>query len=177
MFVKPAIPWGVFLIFIMVSMMVTWFALDEGEIRQEKSLFGHYYLGDEITTPTVTLTVHGVRSDAKGTGPLVPKKGYEFIIADVTFQNNTEKPFDLAPLLFFHIKDDTGKVYNVTAVPTQTNQLSGPVLPHDKVREEIGFEVIKDAKEPVLYFETGRRDYPVIAVDLDKKSFWDFVGF
>jgi hypothetical protein len=76
---------------------------------------------------------------------------------------------EMIPLLYFYIKDGAGNVYHPTAAPIMTDQLTGPLLPGETVREEIGFEVPQNIDHPVLYFERGTPGHPVIAVDLISK--------
>ena len=45
----------------------------------------------------------------------------------------------------------------MAVTPLDTETFGGPMLPHDTVRQEMAFEVQKDAKNLVLYFETGGR--------------------
>lgn len=45
----------------------------------------------------------------------------------------------------------------MAVAPLDTKIFGGPILPHDTVKQEMAFEVQKDAKNLVLYFETGGR--------------------
>ena len=165
-FLEPKIPYGVFIVIIIILLLVIWFGNIKGNEIKLLGLIDIHRIGDNINTPNFSVNVSSLRRDSVGGGPLVPKPGYEFIVPTISVQNMTDEPIDFIPLLFFYIKDSEGNVYNVTSVPSQTNQLSGPILAHDKLKEEIGFEIPKTAKGLKLYFEPGTTKY-VVVVDLE----------
>ena len=177
-FIKPTVPWGVFFAFIFIAMGITWYGFTKGSQKQETNLLERHVLGEEIVNREVFFTVHSVRHDSKGAGPLVPKKGNEFLGVMFTLYNNSNKSFDFAPLLHFHVKDDAGNIYGVVAIPNSTEQLPGSISPHDKLREEVGFEVPKNARGLTLYFDphfdSSSLDPSIITVDLSSGGFWDF---
>jgi len=171
-FTQPKVSFGVFLLFIALSVGVTWFAGAVGEKEQRSNLLATHGIGEKIQTRELTLSVEGVRRDEIGAGPLVPRAGYEFIIPTITLKNTSEKPFDLIPLLYFHIKDNKGNVYNVVAIPSDSAELSGKIPPHDMIREEIGFEVIKGAQGLLLHFDPGTFDQQTVVVNLEQNNSW-----
>jgi len=164
LFVSPRIPAGVCILFVFFAMGITWYATTLSSRQQPAPLSST--LGETVALPGIDLVVESVRRDAHGTGPLVPRPGYEFVITTVTITNTSERPFELIPLLSFHVKDAAGNVYSVAAVPSESNQLSGPLLPHDKIREEIGFEVLKDAPDLRMVFEPGTPAHDVALINL-----------
>lgn len=87
--------------------------------------------------------------------PFVPHQGNTFIIPTVVITNLSSTTRDLIPTLSLYIKDIDGNIYNMAVAPLMTEQFGGPMLPHDKIRQEIAFEVKKGAKGLVFYFETG----------------------
>lgn len=107
-----------------------------------------------IETP-VRAEVHGVRLDATGHEPLVPRQGYHFVIVDTSIVNDSDTTIDVAPLLNLYIKDSEGFMYAETGVPTRTEMRSGALLAHDSLREEIGFMVKDGATGLKLYYEPG----------------------
>lgn len=166
---KPKVSFGVFIFFLIVAIVITAYAVSWGTQDRQSAHRASSQIGKEIIAGDIALTVHGVRRDSVGGGPLIPQKGNEFLITMLTVRNLGSKPFELIPLLQFHIKDSAGNIYNVTAVPTPGNQLSGPLSPHDLVREELGFEVPRGINDPMLYFESEQK---VFVVDLKKAKFW-----
>ncbi|MBI5817260.1 MAG: DUF4352 domain-containing protein [Candidatus Yonathbacteria bacterium] len=167
-FTQPKISFGVFLLFIALSVCVTWFATTTGGREQRSNLSIVHRIGEQIQTDTLALSVESVRRDEIGAGPLAPKAGYEFIVPTITLKNTSETSFDLIPLLYFHIKDNKGNVYNVVAIPSESNQLSGPILPYDMIREEIGFEVAKGAEGLTLHFDPGTHNQKSAVIDLNR---------
>lgn len=166
---EPRVSIGMFVLFIALAIIVTRGALISGGKARESILRTPYHIGEEAVINDLSIEVHSVRRDSVGGGPLTPRSGYEFVIPTVTIKNNGSKPFEFIPLFNFHIKDGAGNVYNVAAVVSEGNQLSGPVPPHDAVREEIGFEVAKGATDLALYFDSGGLDRTIIVIDLNKK--------
>lgn len=171
-FTRPKISLGVFLLFITLSLCVGWFAATTGDKEQRSNLSLVHRIGEQVQTNELTLSVESVRHDETGAGPLTPRAGYEFIIPTITLKNTSETSFDLIPLLYFHVKDTAGNVYTIVAIPSESNQLSGPILPHDMIREEIGFEVAKDAQGLSLYFDPGTQNQQTVVIDLEKEQPW-----
>ncbi len=169
---EPRISPAVFLFFIFFTIGVTWYAETRWNNERDANLFMHYQLGEEVRTPDLSFTVEKFRLDPQGAGPLTPRAGHEFIIPTIILKNNADKPFDFIPLLALYVKDAPGTVYPIVAVPSEGSQLSGPLLPHDILREEVGFEVPSGASNLVLYFEAGGPDRRIIAVSLENKTFW-----
>lgn len=167
---EPRVSIGMFTFFVILAIVVTRGALISGEKAKESMLRMPYYLGEEVKLNDLSIQVHSVRRDQVGGGPLTPRKGYEFVIPTITLRNNSNKAFDLIPLFNFHIKDGEGNVYNVAAVISQGNQLSGPIPPHDAVREEVGFEVAQGAHDLALYFEVGDTEHTIAVINLEKKK-------
>ena len=123
-------------------------------------------IGTRVVHPTVALTVHGVRNDVIGAGPLTPRKDTRFVIVDLSLENLASTTLDVAPILNFHIKDSAGWVYNSVAVPSMHEMLSGALLPGDILREEIGFEVATSATGLRLFYEPGRNEEGQFIIDL-----------
>ena len=172
MLLKPKISPAVFLLFIFLAVGVTWYAETRGKQEREMNLFSHYGLGEEIRAGDVSFTVEKFRRDPQGAGPLTPRAGHEFIIPTIILKNGAEKSFDFIPLLSLYVRDIVGTAYRVVAVPSEGNQLSGPILPHDILREEVGFEVPSEASGLVLYFEAGGPDRRIISVSLENQTLW-----
>jgi uncharacterized membrane protein (DUF485 family) len=132
------------------------------------SQVGTGMIGERVTGYGIALTVHSVRYDDVGAGPLVPRPGYRFAIVDVTLENLTDQGFDFAPFLHFHVRDSDNHVYRMAVVPSESEQWSGKFLAKDMLREEIGFEVADEAKELRLYFEPGIGEQGILVVSLGK---------
>lgn len=149
-----------------MSSGISWQFSIRGVSLREAIVADRYHLGEEINSGGLSLVVESVRRDDKGSGPLKPIEGNEYVIVKINLKNNTSKSFDFIPLLFFHLKDSAGNVYESTAVPTDGAQLSGALLPQDSIREDIGFEVPKKTGNLVLYFEPGTPGKPTLSIDL-----------
>jgi hypothetical protein len=167
---KPKVSLGVFLMFVAIAMFGGWFAAVRGWNERQSNLLEKYAIGDEVYTDTLTFSVEGMRRDVRGTGPLSPRPGYEFIIPTINLVNTSADYFDFIPLLYLHIKDREGNVYNVAAVPTEGSQFAGVIPPRGVLREEIGFEVARGAEGLSLYFDPGTNGQKFVIVDLEEGS-------
>jgi hypothetical protein len=136
-------------------MGVAWYGAVLGIHKSIPAVSGIAPLGTEVYTDIASLRVESVREDPVGVLPFTPPEGFTFVIPTLIITNRTEKDFQLLPSLTLYIKDDEGNVYNVAMAPVEGNQFGGPLLPHDKDRQELGFLVSKKAKGLVLYFEAG----------------------
>ncbi len=170
---KPKISGVVFLLFIVFAIGVTWYAGTFGREQRNTNLFVEHSLGEEVRAENLSFLVEKLRYDPQGAGPLLPRPGYEFLIPTIVINNTGDKVFDFIPLLSLYVKDASGNVYSETAVISEGNVLSGPISPHDILREEVGFEVPKNASGLVLYFEPGGADRKIIAVNLGNHTFWE----
>jgi hypothetical protein len=163
---KPRISIATFLLFLLLALSVPLFSAWLAARYRESISLPTYSIGQEIRTDTLTATVNGFRRDTSGDGSFAPKAGHEFAIVNLTFKNDTATSIELVPLLHVHLRDAAGRVYQVSPVPSDTNQWSGTLLPHDLIREDIGFEVIKSSPAFVLYIETGYPKREIVAVNI-----------
>lgn len=169
-FTVPKISLGVFALFLVATIFITWFSLIIGYQTKRTDLAEHQQIGETIVASGMTFVVESVRRDMVGAGPLAPRPGYEFVIPTISITNTGAVPIELAPLLHFHVRDREGNVYVVAAIPSEGSQFSGTILPGDTLREELGFEVAQDASDLTLYFEPGLTDRSMFAVDLTPRS-------
>ena len=169
LFAKPRVPYGLFFIGIVLAALMGYAAVELGRYAPQSPATvpaTHFAVGGTIETDGVAVSVDSFRFDTKGYPGFTPMPGYEFLIPTVTVTNNLATNLELIPLIYFYVKDSAGNIYHVTAVPAASDQLTGPILPGEKAREEIGFEVPVGVDHPALYFERGTAGHPVIAIDL-----------
>ena len=165
-FFRPSISFAVLLSVSIIAMSLTWNVANTRLIQKSLAERGVAPLGTEVTTDIMSLRVESVREDPVGALPFVPHEGNTFIIPTVVIENRSTTTRDLIPTLALYIKDSDGNLYNMAVAPLLTEQFGGPVLPHDKIRQEMAFEVKKSAKHLVFYFETAGR---VMAENLEKE--------
>jgi hypothetical protein len=168
LFTRPRVPFGLFFIGVVLAAAVGYAAVEIEQYAPPPVAISsaHFAVGDTIEADGVAVSVENFRYDTTGYPGFTPMPGYEFLIPTVDITNDLATNLELIPLVYFYVKDSAGNVYHVTAVPTATDQLTGPILPGEKVREEIGFEVPLGIDHPALYFERGTVGHPVIAIDL-----------
>ena len=169
---SPRIPLWIFILFVLLSFFLMWTAVRTALMR-EFDVRSTHFIGEHVRAHDISFVVNSVRRDEAGIPPLTPRAGNEFAIVDFTLTNETDNPVELVPQLHFYLKSDDGQVYQVTPVPG-TNQWSGVLLAHDKIKEEVGFEVPQHIGHLRLYVETGTPVREVIVIDLSSKpsKFW-----
>ena len=168
-FLAPKVSYGLFAVGLALMAIASYAAVEMGQsLRESVSASRHYTIGEVASIQRVSLTVESVRYDAQGDGYIAPKPGRQFLMPTIYVKNGLPTNFELIPLLYFYLKDGKGNVYNTTVGPIHGNQLAGPILPYEGVREEIAFDVPNDIVYPSLYFERGTADHAVGAIDL-----WD----
>lgn len=111
-------------------------------------------VGQTIVLDGVSLTVTSPRILANDP-PFEPQPGSVYNILTVTVHNGTALPIQLIPLLQFHLLDEAGNVYPIIALASTSAQLSGPIPPLERIREDLAFEVPAHAAGLRLWFEPG----------------------
>lgn len=123
-------------------------------------------IGEVFRIGDFNITIHDVRYDKNGNEFFKLSPKHHFVITDITLTNTSGKPAEFIPLLHLHARDSMNRVYSVEPIPTEFGQWSGSLLPHDTVRQEIGFEVPNTETKLRLYFETGTPNRDVAVVNL-----------
>jgi|GEM_PF-5992664 len=154
---------------LVITAIISSFATIAGTQKRESNLSTHYQINQEVNVRNISLAVESVRYDTSGSPANQLKPDYQFLIATITLTNNQDINFELMPLLFFYVKDAQGNIYNVSTADIYGEQLTGPILPGENIREEVAFEIPISVTKPVLYFERGTPDHAVVAFDLFKR--------
>jgi hypothetical protein len=154
-FFRPTISLAILIVISAMLVGATWYTATHDLLNKRDAARGVAPLGTEVSTDMMSLKIESVREDPIGALPFVPREGYTFIIPTFSITNMTDRQRDLIPTLTLYIKDRDGNIYNMAIAPLHTEQFGGPILPHDTVRQEMAFEVKKNTKDLVFYFETG----------------------
>lgn len=163
-FKEPYVPLGIYLLTLILMFIIAW-RVSDFMTGLPPNLGKVYSIGQEARTQDMMIVVNGVRRDALGVQSLALRDGNEYIIIDFTLANISSQPLELVPLLHFYLKDSSGRVHQVTPVEG-TDTWSGVLLAQDKIREEIGFEILKGAEWLRLYVESGTPSRDIIVIDL-----------
>lgn len=152
---RPTVSVFVLVVLVSITGSAAWILSGDAFEAKRLASLGVAPINTEVFTDLMSLRVESVREDSVGALPFVPRDGYTFIIPTLVITNLSSTTRDLIPTLALYIKDSDGNLYNMAVAPLNTEQFGGPMLPHDKVRQEMAFEVKKEAKGLVMYFETG----------------------
>lgn len=137
----------------------------QAETKQEETApeATSFKVGDRVETEDYFVTVKGVR---KSSGNIAPKSGDTYLLVDVLVENKTVDEKTVSSMLSSSVRDEEGIKYTVTIGADNKGSLDGTLLPKDKLRGEVAFEVPKEAKGFRYYFETSLFGGKTIVVDL-----------
>lgn len=122
-------------------------------------------LGKDIHINGITVNFSHPRKNT-GQPPVQAKNGYSFHFVTMSVRNTSAQTVEVIPLLQLHMKDVQGNVYEATYAPSDSNQLNGPLVPGDALREEIAFEVPDTSSGLYLVFEPGGQHGASVIVHL-----------
>lgn len=94
-------------------------------------------------------------------GSLKPEKDKTYLIVDLYVKNKSSKTLPLFPLSQTYIKDDQGQTYGVGPAMVLQPFQGGDLVPGDKVKGQIAYEIPSSLKNPRFYLE-GLSNLPVI---------------
>ena len=125
-----------------------------------------YSVGDTIVHEGLSFRViEATRTN--GSAQLPAPTGSTYLVTKVVIGNNTGQDVQMIPLLHFHAKDEQGRVYDVTANPSNSTQLSGLLADGDTLQEEVSFLIPADARQLHFLYEPGIKDQRVIRIALE----------
>ena len=103
---------------------------------------------------TYTVAAYGAQRAKTDSYGDVPRPGTIWLIVDVELANMTDQPLDYN-CLDLTLRDGVGYEYTSTPGPSPAI-IVGNLLPGEKVRGSIAFEVLQDAKGFTLLYEDQR---------------------
>lgn len=121
-----------------------------GERAQEM-----FEIGDIVELGDLTLVVLGWRSPA-GDEISAPDPGNQFVLVDLVLVNASQSTETVSSLLQVNLKDETDQLYDVdfmASVAGNANSPEGEMVPGERIRGQIGFQVPEDVQELVFVFD------------------------
>ena len=116
-----------------------------------------YKVGDIVKVGDIQIVINEVK-EIPATDLFKPADGNKFIIIDVTMENIGSSDHAASSLMEFTLKDDTGQQYSESiSADTVSGGKSpnGSIIPGDKLRGQIGYEIPISAKGFVLTYTNG----------------------
>lgn len=126
-----------------------------------------YKVGDQVKSGDFVFSVNSVRQD-QGSAYIKPKAGSVYVIPNVTIQNNGKEKAIVSTLLQMYIKDNEGNKYQPTLTQDATGKVDGELLAGDKIKGDVGFEILTTAKELKFYFTPAWLTGSTIVVNLEQ---------
>lgn len=112
-------------------------------------------VGETVTLDDLAVTVNGV-SNPPGDSFNRPKEGNQFVVLDITLQNQGAVAMNVSSLLQMWLKDATGQLYTIdymAVVAAGGTPPEGEIAPGETIRGQIGFQVPVDAQNLVFAFD------------------------
>jgi len=100
-------------------------------------------VGDAVVIDGWTVTLNSAKTSSTGTVISQPKAGNQFLLVDVTVENNTGKSQPVSSLIQFALKDASGQGYNEALGSSDAKTPDGTLANGSKLRGTIGYEVPK----------------------------------
>ncbi|KTG30366.1 DUF4352 domain-containing protein, partial [Haloferax profundi] len=103
-----------------------------------------YGVGDTLEFEDIRFTPNEVRT-SMGSGYREPDSGNEFLVVNITVENNSSEELSVSTLLQMDLKDEMGYTYSTSVSGTSSLDRrfsqGQPIAPNSKKRGEIAFEV------------------------------------
>jgi hypothetical protein len=124
------------------------------KLAGERALPTHQ-LGEPIVAGDLKLTVNAVDTP-KGDQFSTPKPGNRFVAVDLTIENTGQEATHLSALAQMSLKDAAGWKYPLDVLATTAaggSPPEGELMPGEKLRGKVGFQVPEDATGLLFVFE------------------------
>lgn len=124
-------------------------------VEPTKSALQGYAVGEIVKVDDVQIVINEVK-EVPGTQYFAPDEGNRFISVDLTIENLGSDDFIVSSLMLFALKDDTGQEYSISIsgiAASDGKSPDGTIIPGDKLRGQLVYEIPVDASGLVLIFE------------------------
>ncbi len=114
-----------------------------------------YQVGDIISIGDTVMVVLGWDSPP-GDEFSKPDEGNKFVVVDLVFVNHGEDSTSISTMLQMNLKDDTAQMYGIdlmAQVASGGTSPDGEIVPGEKIRGQVGFQVPQDAQGLVFVFD------------------------
>lgn len=114
-----------------------------------------FAVGDVIEIGDLLLTVNEVTSPS-GDEFNKPDEGTKFLVVDVTLENRGSESKTVSSMLQMWVKDATGQKYVLdlsASVASGGSTPDGEIVPGEKLRGQVGYQVPEDAEGMVFVFD------------------------
>src|SRR5713101_5444617 len=99
-----------------------------------------------------SITINSIKPTVSDNQFEVPKAGNQFVLVNFTAQNTSGGAEDMNPY-YFTLRDSQGTTYDLTAL-TVASSPEGTVLPGQKLRGDLSYELPKSLHDVTLQFDT-----------------------
>ena len=124
-------------------------------VEPTRSALQKYAVGEIVKIDDVQIIFNEVK-EVPGTEYFKPEEGNRFISVDLTLENLGSDDFTVSSIMLFTLKDDTGQEYSISIsgiAASGGKSLDGTIIPGDKLRGQLVYEIPVNASGLVLIFE------------------------
>lgn len=124
-------------------------------VEPTRSALQKYAIGETVIVDDVQVVINEVK-EVPGTEYFKPEEGKRFVSVDLTLENLGSTDFTVSSLLLFSLKDDTGQEYSISIsgiTASGGKSPDGTIIPGDKLRGQLVYEIPVNASGLVLIFE------------------------
>lgn len=124
-------------------------------VEPTNSALHKYAIGELVKVDDVQIVINEVK-EVPGTQYFEPEEGNRFVSVDLTLENLGSDDFTVSSLMLFTLKDDTGQEYSISIsgiAASGGKSPDGTIIPGDKLRGQLVYEIPVNASGAVLIFE------------------------
>lgn len=123
-------------------------------------------IGENMQAEDVVYKVNSFRT-SNGDDFSQPDEGYTYYIFDVEVENNSSESVPVSSMMTFNLYDGQGYEQKIALLSDLKGSMDDEVLPGNKLRGEIAYEVPIDAKNLEMWVEnTEGLDTEMFAVSI-----------
>lgn len=115
----------------------------------------------------VSMSVISTRQDTKKAKPFVAPTGEYFMVVSVSLVNNSERPFDFAPVLQTYLTDSRQKHYTMSPTILDDPISAGKISPKSQIAGELSYLVPIDSRGITFHFVPNTEDAKPLNVKIN----------
>ncbi len=125
----------------------------------------HFNINDTVKTGDLDFSVNGMRT-SDGSSFSKPDEGNQFLIVEVTINNNGGESENISSMMMFKLVDNEGISYNQSIMADTKGSVDGELGAGRKMRGEIAYEVPKNISKFELEITPNLMEDELIVFDI-----------
>jgi len=125
---------------------------DEELVEVSEPVKTEFYLNELVEIGDLIISLNSVEK-SMGVEYFEPEEGNKYVILDLTFHNVGEETYTLSSMLGFELVDNDQYTYDTSWSAPTKGSLDGTILPGQKLRGQVGFEIPENSIATELLFD------------------------